>query len=47
MRSANELQLKPSRDAKFSQVDCVFQHLKPYDPFMGFVGNEAYDPKAK
>ena len=47
IKAQGELHLRPTHDGKPSQVDCALRLLKPYAPFMGFVGNETYDPDIK
>jgi hypothetical protein len=47
IKGRNELHFRPARDANYSRVDCALKRLRPYNPFMGFVGNETYHPEIK
>jgi hypothetical protein len=47
IKGQSELHLRPSRDGKPSQVECALRLLRPYNPFLGLVGNETYDPEIK
>jgi hypothetical protein len=41
-----EIHLRPARNAKYEQVDCVLGALRRTNAGpLGFVGNEAYVPK--
>jgi len=47
IKDQSELHLRPSHDGKPSQVECALRLLRPYNPFLGLIGNETYDPDLK
>jgi hypothetical protein len=47
IKGSDGLRLRPKPGTPFEPVDCALKRLQPYNPFMGFVGNETYNPDRK